>query len=186
MTEIAERTKPISPAIERFVLRWGDLGGQWGLSRSVSQIHALLYVSDRPLTAEDIADALAMARSNVSNSLKELLAWDLIRRVPIKGDRRDHYEAETDIWELGRKIAAGRKAREIDPALTALRDCLADSEDDPAVHPVAVKRLKQMLAFTETLDRWYAQILKVPPSKLAATMRLGAKVIDFLPVGKAK
>ncbi len=87
---------------------------------------------------------------------------------------------------MGRKIAAGRKAREIDPALAALRDCLADSDGDSAIHPVAVKRLKQMLAFTETVDRWYGQILKVPQSKLAATMRLGAKVIDFLPVGKAK
>jgi len=100
MTEIEIESSGLPPAIEQFVLRWGDMGGQWGVNRSVAQIHALLYVSERPLTAEDIADALGMARSNVSNSMRELLAWKLIRRVPVLGDRRDHYEAETDLWQM--------------------------------------------------------------------------------------
>src|SRR5215470_13922659 len=100
MTEITEHHKRLPVAVERFVLHWGDLGGKWGVNRSVSQIHALLYLSERPLTAEDIADMLGLARSNVSNSIKELQAWDLIRRVPIKGDRREHFEAETDVWEI--------------------------------------------------------------------------------------
>ena len=85
------------------------------------------------MTAEDIADTLGMARSNVSNSIKELLAWNLIRRVPILGDRRDHFEAETDIWEVAARIAAGRKEREIDPAIAALRACVSDAADDPAI-----------------------------------------------------
>src|ERR687891_991410 len=93
-------SKKISPVVERFVLQWGDMGDEWGVNRSVSQIHGLLYLSEQPLTAEDIAEQLGMARSNVSNSIKELLAWNLIRRVPILGDRRDHFEAETDIWEI--------------------------------------------------------------------------------------
>ena len=93
MTEISVHEKMPS-VLEQFVLHWGDMGGQWGVNRSVSQIHALLYLSERPLTAEEIADGLGLARSNVSNSIKELQAWNLIRRVPIKGDRREHFEAE--------------------------------------------------------------------------------------------
>src|SRR5678809_1795069 len=116
MTEIRAETRPLPPALERFVLHWGDLGSQWGVNRSVAQIHALLYLSERPLTAEAIADQLGLARSNVSNSIKELLGWGLIHRVPVLGDRRDHFAAEIDIWEIVTRIAKGRKAREIDPA----------------------------------------------------------------------
>ena len=121
MTEITDKSGKLPETVERFILHWGDMGGQWGVNRSVSQIHALLYLSERPLTAEDIADALGIARSNVSNSIRELMAWDLIRRVPIKGDRRDHFEAETDLWEIAMRIAAVRKEREIDPAVDALQ-----------------------------------------------------------------
>jgi DNA-binding transcriptional regulator GbsR (MarR family) len=189
MTEMwkaaAHTTSALHPAVERFVLHWGEMGGQWGVNRSVSQIHALLYVSERPLTAEEIAATLGIARSNVSNSLKELLGWDLIRRVPIRGDRREHFEAETDVWDMVRRIAAGRKAREIDPALATLRSCMAAAEGDKTVHPVAARRLKDMLAFTEAVDAWYAQMLTVPKSKLAIIIRLGAKIIKFIPAGKA-
>ena len=92
MTEISDRTR-LPAAVQEFILRWGDMGGQWGVNRSVAQVQALLYLSEKPLTAEDIADALGMARSNVSTSIRELLAWKLIRRMPVLGDRRDHYEA---------------------------------------------------------------------------------------------
>lgn len=189
MTEITRTSteaKPLSPAVEKFVLHWGDMGSQWGVNRTVAQIHALLYVSERPLTAEEIAASLGVARSNVSTSIRELLGWDLIRRVPVKGDRRDHFEAESDIWELVRRIAHGRKAREIDPALAALRACAAEAEEDRSVHPVAARRLKEMLAFTETVDRWYAQMLTIPRPQLTALMRLGARIVRFLPGGKSK
>ena len=186
MTEIAETRKRLPVAVERFVLHWGDLGGRWGVNRSVSQIHALLYLSDRPLTAEDIADLLGLARSNVSNSIKELLGWNLIRRVPIKGDRRDHFEAETDIWEMFMRISAGRKERELDPAIVALRACVAEAQGDPTVHAIATARLKAMLDFVETLDRWYAQMLTVPKQKLAGLIRLGTRIVSFLPGGKSK
>ena len=189
MTEIyktSDRHEPgLHPAVERFVLHWGEMGGQWGVNRSVSQIHALLYVSERPLTAEEIAATLGIARSNVSNSLKELLGWDLIRRVPIRGDRREHFEAETDVWDMVRRISAGRKAREIDPALAALRACVAEADGDKTMHPVAARRLKDMLAFTEAVDAWYTQMLGVPKSKLATIVRLGAKIFKFIPSGKA-
>ncbi|MGI9479384.1 MAG: GbsR/MarR family transcriptional regulator [Hyphomicrobiaceae bacterium] len=192
MTEItkisdsAKSSSHLHPAIERFILHWGEMGSQWGVNRSVSQIHALLYVSERPLTAEEIAVTLGIARSNVSNSLKELLSWDLIHRVPVRGDRREHFEAETDIWEMVDRIAAGRKAREIDPALATLRACMADIKNSGAISPVAAKRLKDMLAFTETVDTWYAQMLGVPKAKLAGLLRLGAKIIKFVPAGKSR
>src|SRR3954470_8024866 len=112
MTEITHETQHLPPAVERFILHWGDMGGQWGVNRSVAQIHALLYLSDRPLPAEELAETLGIARSNVSNSLRELLGWKLVRRVPVMGDRRDHYEAETDLWEMVTRIAQGRKERE--------------------------------------------------------------------------
>lgn len=171
-------------AIERFVLHWGEMGGFWGVNRSVAQIHAFLITAERPLTAEDIAVALEMARSNVSNSLKELINWNLIRRVPIRGDRRDHFEAETDIWEVASRIAAGRKAKEIDPALETLRACVAEAEADPTVHPVALKRLKEMLEFTETIDRWYGQITTVARPKLMALLKLGARIAALIPASK--
>jgi DNA-binding transcriptional regulator GbsR (MarR family) len=174
------------PAIERFVLHWGDMGGQWGVNRSVSQIHAVLYLAEHPVTADDIATTLGMARSNVSNSLKELLAWNLIRRVPVRGDRRDHFEAETDIWQIFLHIAVGRKEREIDPAIAVLKSCVAETESDPAVSEVAGRRLKEMLAFVELMDAWYSQMLTVPKSSLATLIRLGTRVFSFLPAAKKK
>src|ERR1700754_1874900 len=185
MTEITGKKK-LPPAVERFVLHWGDMGDEWGVNRSVSQIHCLLYLCEAPITADDIADTLGMARSNVSNSIRELLSWNLIRLVPIMGDLRDHYEAETDIWEVAARIAAGRKQREIDPAVEALRACVVDAADDPSISPVASKRLKEMLAFTELVDRWYVQMLNVPRPRLMALMRLGEKIVGLLPLGKSR
>jgi len=184
MTEIIDESRLLAPAVEKFILHWGDMGGQWGVNRSVAQIQALLYLSEAPLTAEDIAATLGLARSNVSTSLKELMAWKLIRRVPVMGDRRDHYAAETDLWEMVTRIAQGRKEREIDPAAAALRACLAQAEGDSRVSPVAHRRLAEMGQFLETVDRWYEQMLSVPAPKIMALMRMGAKVVSFLGFGR--
>jgi len=186
MTEITEQSGNLPEAVERFILHWGDMGSQWGVNRSVSQIHALLYLSERPLTADAITAALGLARSNVSTSIRELMAWNLIRRVPVKGDRREHFEAETDLWEVAMRIAAMRKERELDPAVDALRACVAQADRDPKLHPVAGKRLKDMLAFVDGLDRWYAQMLTVPKPTLAALIRLGTRIVSLLPLGKPK
>jgi DNA-binding transcriptional regulator GbsR (MarR family) len=184
MTETIDESHSLAPAVERFILHWGDMGGQWGVNRSVAQIQALLYLSEAPLTAERIAGTLSLARSNVSNSLKELLAWKLIRRVPVMGDRRDHYEAETDLWEMVTRIAQGRKEREIDPAAAALRACLAQAKGDPQVSDVARRRLAAMGEFVETVNRWYDQMIAVPAPKIMALMRMGAKVANFLSFGR--
>lgn len=184
MTETSARNDRLPAAVEEFVLQWGDLGGQWSVNRSVSQIHALLYLSEKPLTAEDIAETLGLARSNVSNSIKELLSWNLIRRAPMRGDRRDHFEAETDVWEIAMRIAAGRKQREIDPALAALQSCMAKAQADTDLSPVVLKRLKAMHDFTQSIDRWYGQMLGLSQAKHQMLMKLGSKIASFIPGGK--
>jgi DNA-binding transcriptional regulator GbsR (MarR family) len=186
MTEITANVKRLPAAVEQFVLRWGDMGGQWGVNRSVAQIHALLYLADRPMTAEDIAEALGMARSNVSNSIRELIGWKLIRRVPVLGDRRDHYEAEADLWQMLTRIAQGRKEREIDPMVEALGHVLAAADGDPALTKVARARLNAMHDFVTTIDSWYGQMLTVPPSTLMALIKLGSKVVGLLGMGRGK
>jgi DNA-binding transcriptional regulator GbsR (MarR family) len=186
MTEISVNTKSLPPAVQEFVLRWGDLGGQWGVNRSVAQIQALLFLSDRPLTAEDIADMLGLARSNVSNSIRELIGWKLVRRVPILGDRRDHYEAEADLWQILTRIAQGRKEREIDPAVAAIHKALAAAEGDPTISKVARARLHEMQGFLTTLDTWFGQMLAVPPSTLMRLIKLGSRVVNLLSLGRGK
>lgn len=186
MTETTEHTQKLPGAVQEFVLRWGDLGGQWGVNRSVAQIQALLYLSDRPLTAEDIAEALGLARSNVSNSIRELLGWKLIHRVPVLGDRRDHYEAEADLWQILSRIAQGRKEREIDPAVAAINKVLTEAEGDPTVSKVARARLAEMQGFLSVMDSWFAQMLTVPPSTLMKLIKLGAKVVPLLSLGRGK
>jgi DNA-binding transcriptional regulator GbsR (MarR family) len=179
-------SRALPPTVEAFILRWGDMGGQWGVNRSVAQIHALLFLSDRPLTAEAIADLLGMARSNVSNSLRELLAWKLVRRTPLLGDRRDHYEAETDLWEMVTRIAQGRKERELDPAAAALRACLAEADDDRMISDVARRRLAEMERFVATVDRWYVQMLSIPAPKIMALVRMGSKVASLVGLGRGE
>ncbi len=180
MTETTDKTGELPEAVREFVLLWGNLGERWGVNRSVSQIHALLYASERALTAEEIADTLSIARSNVSTSLRELQNWDIVRPIAVMGDRRTFYEAETDLWTLVSRIAQGRKARELDPAAAALRQCLAAAEGDRSVNPVATKRLREMLEFVEQTSRWYEQMATLPKSQLATLMKLGSGVSRWL------
>src|SRR3954447_26468131 len=184
MTEITVKAPKLAAAVQRFILHWGDMGDQWGVNRSVAQIHALLYLSERPLTAEDVAETLGMARSNVSNSLKELIGWKLVRRVRVRGARRNHCEAKTDLLEMVRRIAQGRKEREIDPAAAALRACVAEADGDPRVSKVARERLAQKQQIRDTLNRWYDQMLGVPPQKIMSLINMGSKVVNFLSFGR--
>ncbi len=180
MTEITGKTVDLSPAIRRFILHWGDLGGQWGVNRSVAQIHALLLVSERPMNAEDIADALGLARSNVSNSLKDLLGWNLVFREPVLGDRRDHFVAESDMWEMVSRIVEMRKARELDPAKSVLKSCLADARADETASPAAVQRLTDIDNLINLLDGWYGQVKDTPKETLIPLIRMGSKAVDLL------
>jgi DNA-binding transcriptional regulator GbsR (MarR family) len=186
VTEITETYVTLPRPVQDFVLQWGYLGDRWGVNRSVSQIHALLYASERPLSSEEIADALGIARSNVSNSLRELLAWGIIRSIPVRGDRRTYYEAETDLWTLVSRIAAGRKAREIDPAAAALRQCLESAQGDAAVSPVVERRLREMLDFVERTGRWYEQMIQLPAAQVSALMKLGTGIVRLLDKTRAR
>lgn len=166
----------LTPLMERYVLHWGEMGSRWGVNRSVAQIHALLFLSPRPLTAEEIADTLSIARSNVSTSLKELQGWGLIQIAHIMGDRRDHFVALKDSWELFSTIVEERKRREIDPTLALLRDCAAEAERERATDPEVKARIDQMLGFVESLNRWYEDVRRLPRPVLLALVKMGAKV----------
>jgi DNA-binding transcriptional regulator GbsR (MarR family) len=183
MTEITDTKNILPEAVRRFVLEWGNLGERWGVNRSVSQIHALLYASKEPMAAEEIAEVLEIARSNVSNSLRELQSWNIIRSVPVLGDRRTFYTAETDLWNLVSRIAAGRKARELDPAAAALRECVELTRDDKTVDPVVQLRLREMLDFVERLSRWYDQMIALPRSTMTTLMKLGGGIARLLDLG---
>lgn len=172
--------KKLPTAIEQFVLHWGEMGTSWGVNRSVAQIHALLYVTDHPITAEEISDTLGLARSNVSNSLKELLSWQLIKRVHVLGDRRDHYAAETDLWEMLMRIAMGRKTREIDPTIDMMHHCVTEAETDSTVSKEAQERIRNMLEFLTLLDKWYSDMSAVPRPKLIAMLKMGKTIMKFV------
>ena len=184
MAQVAKlRADPLADTIgavgRRFVLHWGEMGWRWGVNRTVSQIHALLFLLGRPMHAEEIAELLQVARSNVSNSLRELQNWNLVRVVHLVGDRRDHYETAQDPWELMRIIVRERKAREFDPTVAMLRECVGDpgfSRQDPG----AQKRMRETLALMEALSRWTDEMLNLEVSTLSKLVRLGAKVQGFV------
>lgn len=168
------------PEVQAFILHWGEMGTQWGVNRSVSQIHALLYLSDRPLTAEDIVDSLGLARSNVSTGLKELQSYGIIKRTHVPGDRRDHFVAETDLWEMLMRIAAERKRREIDPTLEHLAALAAQAKLNSELPPHVRERIERMHEFIGTLGNWYEQVRALPKPTLVALMKLGGKVARFV------
>ncbi|MEM8882441.1 MAG: MarR family transcriptional regulator [Planctomycetota bacterium] len=168
----------LSPAAEKFILHWGDMGPRWGVSRSVAQVHALLYLSPKPLTADEIVDALGIARSNVSMSLKELSSWRIIRSERVLGDRRDHFSSLHDVWEMFRIVMDERKKREVDPTLASLRDCLELRGD-----PVEKKRIKAMLSFFETMSNWYHQVRGMPLAAVKNFARMGSKIRSLLGKG---
>lgn len=169
------------PEVDAFILHWGEMGTNWGVNRSVAQVHALLYLSDRPLHAEEICAALGLARSNVSTALKELQSYEIVRRTHVHGDRRDHFVAETDPWELLLRIAAERKRREIDPTVVLLGE-LSEKLNGRAEVPQHVReRIARMHQFIGTLTEWYEDIRRVPKPTLIALMKLGAKVARFVP-----
>lgn len=174
----------LTPTLSRFVLHWGEMGTRWGVNRTVSQIHALLYITGRPMHAEEIADTLGVARSNVSNSIRELQSWNLVKLVHIAGDRRDHFETATHVWELLRTIVRGRKQREFDPTIQALRDCLAHPELGRE-SAVARQRINETLVLMETTSVWVDEMLRLPPETLVKIMKLGAKIQGMLR-GKSK
>jgi DNA-binding transcriptional regulator GbsR (MarR family) len=160
---------------QKFILHWGEMGTRWGVNRTVAQIHALLYLTGKPLPADEIADTLSVARSNVSNSIRELQAWNLIKLVHVMGDRRDHFEASTDIWELSRTVIRERKEREIMPTIDMLRELL----NHPEIMLDGVERanrVREMLTMLETMTLWSDEMLRLDTETLTKVLKLGAKI----------
>lgn len=166
----------LTPTMHRCVLHWGEMASRWGISRSVAQIHALLFLSPAPLTADDIAETLNVARSNVSVSIKELQSWDLVSVTHMLGDRRDYFQARKDIWEVLTTIVDGRKRREIDPTVLLLRECTIEAKHDTETPQDVKDRLTHMLEFLEEMSGWYDQVRAMPRPTLLKLMRMGAKV----------
>jgi DNA-binding transcriptional regulator GbsR (MarR family) len=168
--------KPLSPVQQKFILHWGEMGTRWGINRTVAQIHALLFISPEPLNADDLVEALGVARSNVSTSLKELQSWGIVKMVHILGDKRDHFESMKDVWELFRVVLNERKRREIDPTMQMLDECITDAEKNRATDAYTEQRLRDLREFFATTSSWYAQICQWPASAIVKFLKLGDKV----------
>lgn len=166
----------LHPTAEKFILHWGEMGTRWGVNRTVAQIHALLYLSDKPLHAEEIAETLSIARSNVSTSLKELQNWGLIRVVHVLGDRRDHFDTLGDVWELLRQVLEERKRREMDPTLEVLRECMTELKKGGPETAHLRTRVKGMLDFFETFAGLYDQFRTRSTSSLVKVAKMGGKL----------
>jgi DNA-binding transcriptional regulator GbsR (MarR family) len=170
----------LTPVMHRYIVHWGEMGSRWGINRSVAQIHALLYLAPNPLHADEIAETLGIARSNVSVGIKELLAWELVQVTHTLGDRRDFFVALRDPWEVIRVIVEGRKRREIDPTLAFLRDCVTEMASDAETPAEVRERIAGQLEFLETLTRWYDSIKSMPRKTLLKMMRLGQKIAKVI------
>ena len=170
----------LTQATERYTLHWGEMGTRWGVNRSVAQVHALLYLSPKPIPADEIVETLSIARSNVSTSLKELQGWGLVQLTHILGDRRDHFESKKDLWDLLMIIVEERKRREIDPTLTMLRECVAEAREDKEIDPEIRKRIQTTLEFVESMTSWYDQVKRIPKPTLVALVKLGDKIVRFI------
>lgn len=165
---------------EKFILHWGEMGARWGINRTVAQVHALLFLSPKPLNAEELTETLSVARSNVSNSIRELQGWGIVKLVHVMGDRRDHFESMKDPWEMFRVVLDERKKREIDPTLTMLREALIDLENEKQKDAYTMERLKSLQDFFETTSSWYNQIRQWPTNVLVKFIRLGDKALKLL------
>jgi DNA-binding transcriptional regulator GbsR (MarR family) len=185
LTLLGEQTSLETEMIEltdiqkRFLLHWGEMGTKWGINRTVAQVHALLYISPRPLDAEEITNTLAVARSNVSGSLRELQGWGIVKMVHVMNDRRDHFEALKEPWEMFRLVLDERKKREIDPTLAMLREAVEEmkgSKDE-----FTRERLEALRDFFETTTNWYNIVRQWPTATLIRFLKLGDKVLKLLP-----
>jgi DNA-binding transcriptional regulator GbsR (MarR family) len=169
----------LSKAAREFILHWGEMGSRWGVNRTVAQVHALLYLSVEPLTAEDIAETLSVARSNVSTSLRELQNWQLVHATHQMGDRRDFFTTSHDVWQLFLTVLQQRVEREIEPTIAALDRLEAEARAEK--QPEVTTRIGAMHAFLQEVHGWYQQMSKLPPSTLRSLVNIGAGVTNWLP-----
>jgi DNA-binding transcriptional regulator GbsR (MarR family) len=175
----------LTPAQEKFILHWGEMGTRWGINRTVAQIHALLYLSPQPLHAEEIARLLSVARSNVSSSLRELQSWGIVRIAHVLGDRRDHFESLKDVWQMFQIIVEERKRREVDPTIAMLKSCEAELRQGGG-DSYTIERLEEMSEFFETTSALYREVSRLPAGTLRQAVKLKSRWKKLLGTGKAK
>jgi DNA-binding transcriptional regulator GbsR (MarR family) len=185
MTETTSKPgsrRHLTPIQQMFILHWGEMGTRWGVNRTVAQVHALLYLAPAPLHADDIVEALGVARSNVSTSLKELQSWGIVRLVHVLGDKRDHFESMKDVWEMFRVVMDERKKREFDPTMRVLQECLAEAEHG-RIDDYTEERLRELYRFFEISTAWYAQVRRWPTATLLKFMKAGDRVLKMIGLG---
>jgi len=170
---------------QQYILHWGEMGTRWGINRTVAQIHALLYLSPKPLAADELAETLNVARSNVSTSIRELESWGIVRPVHVLGERREHYESLKDVWEMFRIIVEQRKRREIDPTLQLLRGCLEEMKKEGNADAYVRERLEAMADFFETGTGAYEEVKQLPPAALRGLLKMRGKLRKLLRPGAA-
>jgi DNA-binding transcriptional regulator GbsR (MarR family) len=181
-----EPQTPLTPVAQKFILHWGEMGTKWGINRTVAQVHALLFLAPKPVPADEIAETLAVARSNVSTSLRELQGWGIVRVVHVLGDRRDHFETFKDVWEIFRIVTEERKRREIDPTLRVLGECVHELKCNPQGDTYTRERLESMLEFLSIMSGLFDEVLHMPVSALKGVGRLRGKVVTLLGTDKKK
>lgn len=186
MTEPTNPPSRLTPVAQKFILHWGEMGTKWGINRTVAQVHALLFLSPKPVPADEIAETLAVARSNVSTSLRELQGWGIVRVVHVLGDRRDHFETFKDVWEIFRTVAEERKRREIDPTLRVLNECVNELKTNAQSDAYTRERLESMLEFLTIMTGLFDEVLRMPSSTLKSVGKLRGKVITILGADKKK
>lgn len=169
----------MSPFIESFVAHFGEMGSRWGINRTVGQVYALLLVSESPLNADDIGNALGISRSNVSISLKELEAWQLVKVTRKPKDRREYYTTLGSVWDIFKAIAAERRRREVEPTLTMLRQALLDPSATEADR-YALARMREIYELAELANNWFDELQRLSPEAMMQLMSLGSKVQKLL------
>ena len=170
----------LSAVAQKFILHWGEMGTRWGINRTVAQVHALLFLSPRPIPADEISSTLAVARSNVSTSLRELQGWGIVRMVHVLGDRREHFESIKDVWEIFRIVSEERKRREIDPTLKVIGECVSELKAKPEAEPYTRERLEEMLEFLTVMSGLFEEVLRMPTPALKGVGKLRGKVITLI------
>lgn len=145
----------LQDAVDRFVHLWSDMAAAWGINRTMAQIHALLYAEARPLNADDLMERLSISRGNASMNLRELMHWDLIRKISVEGERKEYFTAETDVWTIVSKIVEQRQQREIAPVLEHLRELVESLPESSEPAPVG---LSQPSADSEGPDAFRARM----------------------------
>lgn len=169
---------PLSPAVQKLILHWGEMGPKWGLNRSMGQIYALLFFTQEALTAEEITEALSLARSNVSTSIRDLQNWGVVKLVNKMGDRKDYFEALTNIWETLQRIGAARRKREIDPTISLLKETL--EEMGKGKIEMSQQKVKDMLQFMELAASWDTAFQSFSPGALSKLSKMTDKIIKFV------